>query len=126
MGAESGPEPEPAPPDPDRIVEIAMTSGTTGMPKLASLSARLKQVTFESFTGRLGVTDHDRVLPMTPLTQGIGGMCLYCLRVGAALVMLRGRPWTPEHCLDPVGGGPATGVVGMPANIHPKLNQARL
>src|SRR5260370_15048130 len=75
--------------DPDRVVEIAMTSGTTGMPKLASLSARLKQVTFEGFTSRLGITEDDRVLPMTPLTQGIGGMCLYCLRTGASLVMLR-------------------------------------
>src|SRR5206468_11902508 len=62
-------------PDPERIVEIAMTSGTTGMPKLASLSARLKQVTFEGFTSRLGITERDRVLPMTPLSQGIGGMC---------------------------------------------------
>src|SRR5579884_493449 len=33
-------------PDPDRIVEIALTSGTTGMPKLATLSAGLKQATF--------------------------------------------------------------------------------
>jgi len=84
-------------PDPDRIVEIALTSGTTGMPKLASLSARLKQVTFEGFTSRLRIAENDRVLPMTPLTQGIGGMCLYCLRRGAALVMLREPHWTPEH-----------------------------
>ncbi|HEV2475588.1 MAG TPA: AMP-binding protein, partial [Candidatus Dormibacteraeota bacterium] len=47
-------------PDPDRIVEIALTSGTTGMPKLASLNARLKQVTFEGFTDRLGITERDR------------------------------------------------------------------
>src|SRR5207249_8303022 len=91
--------PRPADPDPARIVEIALTSGTTGMPKLASLSARLKQVTFESFTSRLGITEHDRVLPMTPLTQGIGGMCLYCLRTGASLVMLHEPHWTPEHCV---------------------------
>src|SRR5207237_348154 len=42
------PTPATAAADPGRIVEIALTSGTTGMPKLASLSARLKQVTFES------------------------------------------------------------------------------
>ena len=117
MGPGSGPEPATAPPDPDRVVEIAMTSGTTGMPKLASLSARLKQVTFESFTGRLGITEHDRVLPMTPLTQGIGGMCLYCLRVGAALVMLRERHWTPERCLGTAAAARATFLVGVPTNI---------
>ena len=104
-------------PDPDRIVEIALTSGTTGMPKLASLSARLKQATFEGFTSRLGITENDRVLPMTPLTQGIGGMCLYCLRRGAALVMLRQPRWTPEHCLRVARESGATVLVAVPTNV---------
>ncbi len=111
--------------DPDRIVEIAMTSGTTGMPKLASLSARLKQVTFESFTSRLEITEDDRVLPMTPLTQGIGGMCLYCLRAGSALVMLSERHWTPEHCLDVAVSSRATVMVGVPTNVIRMLNHPR-
>jgi acyl-CoA synthetase (AMP-forming)/AMP-acid ligase II len=111
-----------APADPDRIVEIAMTSGTTGIPKLASLSARLKQVTFEGFTSRLGITENDRVLPMTPLTQGIGGMCLYCLRAGAALVMLREPHWTPEQCLDVARRSRATVLVGVPTNVIRMLN----
>jgi long-chain acyl-CoA synthetase len=114
--------PPAADPDPGRIVEIAMTSGTTGMPKLASLSARLKQVTFESFTSRLEITEDDRVLPMTPLTQGIGGMCLYCLRVGAALVMLREAHWTPEHCLDTADRSKSTVLVGVPTNVIRMLN----
>ncbi|HKB17549.1 MAG TPA: class I adenylate-forming enzyme family protein [Candidatus Dormibacteraeota bacterium] len=109
--------------DPDRVVEIAMTSGTTGMPKLASLSARLKQVTFEGFTSRLGITEDDRVLPMTPLTQGIGGMCLYCLRTGASLVMLRDPHWTPEHCLATAHDARATVLVGVPTNVIRMLNQ---
>jgi acyl-CoA synthetase (AMP-forming)/AMP-acid ligase II len=116
------PSPPRAEPDPDRIVEIALTSGTTGMPKLASLSARLKQVTFESFTSRLGITAHDRVLPMTPLTQGIGGMCLYCLRAGATLVMLREPHWTPEHCLKIATDSGATVMVGVPTNVIRMLN----
>jgi acyl-CoA synthetase (AMP-forming)/AMP-acid ligase II len=120
--SDAGATPPTADPDPDRIVEIAMTSGTTGMPKLASLSARLKQVTFESFTSRLEITEDDRVLPMTPLTQGIGGMCLYCLRVGAALVMLREPHWTPEHCLDIADRSRATLLVGVPTNVIRMLN----
>src|SRR5437773_2416947 len=88
-----GTQPGRAEADPDRIVEIAMSSGTTGMPKLASLSARLKQVTFEGFTSRLEISENDRVLPMTPFTQGIGGMCLYCLRAGASVVVLRAPGW---------------------------------
>jgi acyl-CoA synthetase (AMP-forming)/AMP-acid ligase II len=118
------PAPRDADPDPERIVEIALTSGTTGMPKLASLSARLKQVTFESFTSRLGITEHDRVLPMTPLTQGIGGMCLYCLRVGAALVMLGDPHWAPEHCLSVAADSEATFLVGVPTNVIRMLNHA--
>ncbi|HEX2646362.1 MAG TPA: fatty acid--CoA ligase family protein, partial [Candidatus Dormibacteraeota bacterium] len=120
-GAE-GAQPQPAPPDPDRIVEIALSSGTTGMPKLASLTARLKQVTFESFTSRLGITENDRVLPMTPLTQGIGGMCLYCLRRGAALVMLREPHWTAEHCIRVAAESRATILVGVPTNVIRMLN----
>jgi long-chain acyl-CoA synthetase len=119
---EALPEVRQVSPDPDRIVEIALTSGTTGMPKLASLSARLKQVTFESFTSRLGITENDRVLPMTPLTQGIGGMCLYCLRKGAALVMLHEPHWTPEHCLDVARDSGATMLVGVPTNVIRMLN----
>ncbi len=111
------PEAATVPPDPERIVEIALTSGTTGMPKLASLSARLKQVTFESFTSRLEITPRDRVLPMTPLTQGIGGMCLYCLRAGAGLVMLSEPQWTAEHCLKTAVEAQATVLVGVPTNV---------
>jgi long-chain acyl-CoA synthetase len=118
------PSPPSAAPDRSRIVEIALTSGTTGMPKLASLSAGLKQVTFESFTSRLGVTEADRVLPMTPLTQGIGGMCLYCLRVGAGLVMLGDAHWTPEHCLDVAARARATVMVGVPTNVIRMLNHS--
>ena len=120
--AEGLPAPPRADPDPDRIVEIALTSGTTGMPKLASLSARLKQVTFEGFTSRLEITQVDRVLPMTPLTQGIGGMCLYCLRVGAALVMLREPHWTSEHCLQIAEEARATVMIGVPTNVIRLLN----
>jgi acyl-CoA synthetase (AMP-forming)/AMP-acid ligase II len=119
---EEGPDPDVADPEAERVVEIAMTSGTTGLPKLASLSARLKQVTFESYTSRLGITEDDRVLPMTPLTQGIGGMCVYCLRVGAALVMLREPHWTAELCLDVARRSRATVLVGVPTNVIRMLN----
>jgi acyl-CoA synthetase (AMP-forming)/AMP-acid ligase II len=108
---------EPLPPDPDRVVEIALTSGTTGMPKLASLHAGLKQATFEAFTSRLEVTPADRVLIVSPLMQGIGGMCLYCLRVGAALVMLREPRFTPEHTLQVAAATRSTLLVGVPTNV---------
>src|SRR5260370_13014464 len=99
-----------------------MTSGRTGMGERGGVWARLKQGTFESFTSRLEITEDDRVLPMTPLTQGIGGMCLYCLRVGAALVMLGDQHWTPERCHDVAAQSAATVMVGAPTNVIRMLN----
>jgi long-chain acyl-CoA synthetase len=126
-GAGEGLPDPPAPdPDPDRVVEIALTSGTTGMPKLASLHAGLKQATFERFVNRLGVTRGDRVLVMSPLTQGIGGMCLYGLRAGAALVML-GRPgFDAAHALRTAGRTGATLLVGVPTNVIRMLDSPAL
>jgi acyl-CoA synthetase (AMP-forming)/AMP-acid ligase II len=130
--APAGPAPAPSlPAHPERIVEIALTSGTTGMPKLASLSAKLKQATFAGFTDRLEVTEADRVLVMSPLTQGIGGMCLFCLRLGAALIMLHEPRFTPEMVLSLATEHRATMLVGVPTNIirlldSPQLVQADL
>jgi acyl-CoA synthetase (AMP-forming)/AMP-acid ligase II len=111
------PDPVPAAPDPNRVVEIALTSGTTGLPKMASLTAGLKQATFEAFTARLLVSEDDRILPMTPLAQGIGGMCLYCLRRGAALVMLGQARFDAEHTLRTASETSSTLLVGVPTNL---------
>ncbi len=122
-----GPAPAPSlPAHPERIVEIALTSGTTGMPKLASLSAKLKQATFAGFTGRLEVTEADRVLVMSPLTQGIGGMCLYCLRLGASLIMLHEPRFTPGTVLRLATEHRATMLVGVPTNVVRLLDSPNL
>ena len=118
--AGQGPAPQPpatAPADPDRIVQIALTSGTTGLPKLASLSARLKQLTSEGFTSRLRITAQDRMLPMSPITQGVGEMCLYAQRCGAALVMLGAGRFDPETVLATVQAGRVTILGGVPTMI---------
>jgi cyclohexanecarboxylate-CoA ligase len=122
-----GPAPAPSlPSHPERIVEIALTSGTTGLPKLAALSAKLKQATFEGFTGRLEVTEADRVLVMSPLTQGIGGMCLFCLRLGAALIMLNEPRFSPETVLRLATEHRATVLVGVPTNVFRLLGSPDL
>jgi acyl-CoA synthetase (AMP-forming)/AMP-acid ligase II len=110
------PDPDPDP-DPDRIVQIALTSGTTGLPKLASLSARLKQLTFEGFTSRLRVTPEDRMLPMSPITQGVGEMCLYALRGGATLVMLGAGRFDAGAALSIAHRSEATILGGVPTMI---------
>lgn len=109
--------PFPEPNSPDRVVEIALTSGTTGMPKLASLSARLKRATADGFTARLQIGADSRVLPMTPLSQGIGGMCLFTLRRNGALVMLGEPRFTPELVAELVKRHRPTHLVGVPTNL---------
>jgi acyl-CoA synthetase (AMP-forming)/AMP-acid ligase II len=117
--------PPPARVGPEAVHEIALTSGSTGVPKLASLTAELKQVTFEGFTSRLAIGRGDRVLAISPLAQGIGGMCLYCLRAGATLVLPGGGRWTPEHTLDVVRVAHPTVLVGVPTNVIRMLSSPR-
>ena len=126
-GPPVGPAPAPGlPAHPERVVEIALTSGTTGLPKLAALSAKLKQATFEGFTRRLEVTEADRVLVMSPLTQGIGGMCLFCLRLGAGLIMLHEPRFSPETVLRLATQHRATMLVGVPTNVFRLLQSDEL
>ncbi len=103
--------------EPGDIVQIAMTSGTTGPPKLASLSAELKQLTFEGFTSRLGIRPGDRVLPLSPISQGVGEMCLYALRVGACLVMTAERRFSAERALSLAGDAEATVLGAVPTMV---------
>lgn len=119
-------DPRPGALDPDRTVQIALTSGTTGLPKLASLSARLKQLTFEGFTSRLGIAPGDRVLPLSPITQGVGEMCLYSLRTGATLVMADDPGFDAERALARTERSRATIVCGVPTMIGRLLHSPAL
>ena len=116
----------PAPADPDRVVQIALTSGTTGRSKLASLTAELKQLTFEGFTTRLGFGPGDRMLPLSPITQGAGEMCLYALRTGAALVMAHHARFDAERSLELAERSRATVLGGVPTMIARMLHAPAL
>lgn len=114
------------PPDPDRVVQIALTSGSTGRPKLASLTARLKQLTFEGFTDRLGLGPLDRVLPLSPITQGAGEMCLYALRVGATLVMAHHARFDAARSLELAERSRTTVLGGVPTMLSRMLHSPAL
>jgi long-chain acyl-CoA synthetase len=115
-----------AEPDPDRVVQIALTSGTTGRSKLASLTARLKQLTFEGFTSRLQLGPEDRMLPLSPITQGAGEMCLYALRTGAALVMSHHARFDAERSLALAEQTKATVLGGVPTMVARMLHSPAL
>jgi long-chain acyl-CoA synthetase len=111
-----------AEPDPDRVVQIALTSGTTGRSKLAGLTAELKQLTFEGFTTRLKLGPDDRMLPLSPITQGAGEMCLYALRTGAALVMCHHPRFDAERSLALAQRTRTTVLGGVPTMIARMLH----
>ena len=115
-----------AEPDPDRVVQIALTSGTTGRSKLASLTARLKQLTFEGFTSRLQLGPEDRMLPLSPITQGAGEMCLYALRTGAALIMAHHSRFDAERSLALAERTKATVLGGVPTMVARMLHSPAL
>jgi long-chain acyl-CoA synthetase len=115
-----------AEPDPDRVVQIALTSGTTGRSKLASLTARLKQLTFEGFTSRLQLGPEDRMLPLSPVTQGAGEMCLYALRTGAALIMAHHSRFDAERSLALAERTKATVLGGVPTMVARMLHSPAL
>jgi long-chain acyl-CoA synthetase len=115
-----------AEPDPDRVVQIALTSGTTGRSKLASLTARLKQLTFEGFTSRLQLGPEDRMLPLSPITQGAGEMCLYALRTGAALIMAHHSRFDAERSLALAERTRATVLGGVPTMVARVLHSPAL
>jgi long-chain acyl-CoA synthetase len=126
---DAGGEPDDTPfpePDPDRVVQIALTSGTTGRSKLAGLTARLKQLTFEGFTSRLGLGPHDRMLPLSPVTQGMGEMCLYALRTGAALIMSHDARFEVERSLQLAERTRTTVLAGVPTMIGRLLHSPAL
>ena len=107
---------------PDDVVQIALTSGTTGSPKLAAFTAELKQVTFEGFTARLAIDAGDRVLPLSPITQGAGEMFLYSLRRGACLVMSGESRFAPERSLALAEQSRATVIGGVPTMLSRMLD----
>jgi long-chain acyl-CoA synthetase len=113
--------PEPFETSPEDIVQVALTSGTTGPPKLAAFRAELKQLTFEGFTDRLGITHADRVFPLSPITQGAGEMFLYSLRRGATLVMLGPERFQAEPALKRIASAKATVIGGVPTMLSRML-----
>ncbi len=120
-GANPDGAPGPFETSPEDIVQVALTSGTTGPPKLAGLSAELKQLTFEGFTARLGITEADRVFPLSPITQGAGEMFLYSLRRAATLVMLGPGRFRAEAALEQIGSSEATVIGGVPTMLSRML-----
>ena len=67
----------------------------------------------------------DRMLPLSPITQGAGEMCLYALRTGAALVMSHHSRFDAERSLALAERTSATVLGGVPDHGRPHAALAR-
>ena len=116
---------------PDDAINIQFTSGTTGLPKGATLTHR-NILNNGYFTGRtLQLTPADRVCIPVPLYHCFGMVLgnLACITSGAAMVY-PAAAFDPVAVLDAVGDEGCTALYGVPTMFiallnHPALGLAR-
>ncbi|WP_426528832.1 class I adenylate-forming enzyme family protein [Bradyrhizobium sp. McL0615] len=88
LGRGTGNEPE-VPDDPDRIVTIVSTGGTTGVPKGVQHTQRTWEHATFAFWTTMGTEDPIIHLAAAPLSHGAGALALMMLGGGATTVVLR-------------------------------------
>ncbi len=100
---------------PDDVVEIAYTSGTTGLPKgvLTTHSQFLKAMA--AMAGRLGTTDQDRILLPAPMFTNMGNLVgiIQAEMYGAPMVVL--ELFDPPQILDAIRKERCSIFTGSPA-----------
>lgn len=97
-------------PDPDTEALVLMSSGTTGEPKLVSMSHRQLLDVYAEVVERLGVTTGDRLLGAVPLAHSFGfnGVLLVSMLAGA---MVRLVPSYDRNALPGLAVAERLGVV---------------
>lgn len=109
------PRPEPAPRDPDRILYLAFTSGTTGVPKGVMHSDNTLLANARALASDWSIDERSVVYSLSPLSHnlGFGGMIM-ALLVGGRLVihdLPRGR-----SLVDRLVETGATFLLGVPTH----------
>ena len=107
---------------PDEAINIQFTSGTTGLPKGATLS-HYNILNNGYFVGRgLGLTEHDRICIPVPLYHCFGMVLgnLAAVTHGAAMIY-PAESFDPEKTLETVDRERATALYGVPTMFIAEL-----
>jgi acyl-CoA synthetase (AMP-forming)/AMP-acid ligase II len=104
---------------------IAFTSGTTGVPKGATLTHRNLLTTVGSMVELLGLDDRDTFVGSLPVSHVGGIICgpLGALLSGAELVLM--SAFTPEGALRIIDGNNATVFFGAPTMYTMMLDRSK-
>jgi fatty-acyl-CoA synthase len=112
--------------EPNCIVNIQYTSGTTGFPKGAMLTHRNLLMNAFYVGQRLGMTERDRLCLPVPFYHCFGCVMgtLMCAVYGAAIVV-PAESFDPEATLQAIQDECCTAVYGVPAMFIAELNHSR-
>ncbi|RMC36519.1 AMP-binding protein [Paracoccus alkanivorans] len=108
---------------PDDAINIQFTSGTTGLPKGATLTHRNIVNNAHFTTGRMHFTSADRLCIPVPLYHCFGMVMgvLGCVTKGAAMVF-PGEGFDPDITLATVANEKCTGLYGVPTMFSGMLD----
>ena len=87
-------------PDPDEVVQLAYTSGTTGEPKGVMVTSNTALCNVRDFAARLGLTPDDVQLMASPLAHQTGYMYGFEMPILRAATSVLQDAWRPEKATE--------------------------
>lgn len=111
-------------PNPDKVVYLAFTSGTTGMPKGVMHSDNTLLANGRAIASDWGHTDKATILTLSPMSHHIATVALeQALVTGAELVIT--HPGSGQSILDWIIATGATYVMGVPTHAMDLVQELR-
>ncbi|WP_255152053.1 AMP-binding protein [Halorarius halobius] len=122
--ADHPPEPETPDPEPDDLLRLSYTGGTTGKPKGARHTHGILGMNMLAHVAACEIRDGEEMLVMTPLPHAAGYIHLAAMLQGARLTVTQG--FDPETFLRLVDEEPITWAFLVPTMLYRVLDHEAL